>query len=269
MTRRALIVGSFLFLITQHVVAQQDPGYYQPVTKRWVLRSIGGVLGLGIENFGAIDLDGFQKFSRDRLPAPPSDINTYYFGIASSSFGLIMGPRLALARYDGSTVEEKGWLLHAGMNVRLFGLLFYKDYASGDTAYTRTYTYVLSQAEWALGGGRYWRTRADRSFFLAASGLGELAHTYSSGIVINGDLTAEYGGTDTTNNFLSRTAEARAQTFLRLYAAGNAGFRIRQRVDLSAQVQFGTGLMWLHGIEVRPVLSSMVYALSLQWLIRR
>lgn len=180
-----------LLPLTAH--PQADQQYWTPNDQEWVVRSVGGVLGLGVDDHGAMDLNDFAEFSEDPLPRPPGNLGDYYFGINSISVGLMFGPRVAIARLRNGLLEEKGWNVHLGINPRFFYQYYYLDSAAADTLYTTEYLYLMGQVELAIGGGPYWRTKPVRSFYLAGSINGEVGLAPPGLIAVSGTRTASLG----------------------------------------------------------------------------
>ncbi|MCB0795853.1 MAG: hypothetical protein KDB88_14055 [Flavobacteriales bacterium] len=250
--------------------SEMDPSYFQEQeVGPYKLRSIGGVLGVSIDDHGPLGLDDMRKFSRDGFPTVPDDLSKFYFGFNSTSIGLVLGPRVTIARTVDEQPRDRGWNFHLGLMPRLFYLFYYLDEAQGDTLVSTSYLYTLTQMEIAVGAGHFWRAAVTRSFYLQGTLMLEIGNAATSTLNLVGLRELEYAGSTTEQTILDRSYRARGSTYGRVFATAEVGFRIRQKVDLGAHVQFGTGLMYLHGLEVRPVLSSMVYALQMQFLIRR
>ncbi|MBV6403552.1 MAG: hypothetical protein IT228_08825 [Flavobacteriales bacterium] len=257
---------------------------HRPERSPLKLRAIGGTVGITLENHGPMGLDRFMRFARQAPPTLPGKPTDYYFGYSSTAIGGILGPRFALARLrtDGPAARsatdrrgvedrnnEHGWTFHLGLQPRLFHLYFHTDSLLGDTARTVEYLYTLAQTEIAVGGGPYWTLFLSNTLFLRPGLLAELGHAGTGTLTATGTRTDAFGGTTTETTLLDRSVPARACTYLRASACLQAGFRIAKRVDLSARAQWGTGLMWLHGVDLTALRSSTLYALDLAFLIRR
>lgn len=243
--------------------------WHQPVVGPLKLRAIGGIVGITLENHGPMGFDRFAQFTREAPPPLAGKPSDYYFGYSSTAIGGSFGPRFALARLRDGRNGEHGWTLHLALQPRLFNLFFHTDSLLGDTARTVEYIYSISQLEIAVGGGPYWTLFLSNSFFLRPGLLAELGHAGSGSLTATGIRTDEVNGTANETTFLDRSVAVRACTYLRASACLQAGFRVGKRVDLSARGQWGTGLMWLHGVDLTAMRSSTLYALDVAFLIRR
>lgn len=233
------------------------------------MRSVGGFLGVGIDNHGAMDLDDFSRLATEPLPEPPGGVGSYYFGINSSSIGILLGPRITLARERNGLVGENGWNFHFGIDPRFFYQYYYLDSATTDTLFTTEYLYLMGQLEFAFGAGWHWRTRPTRSFYLLGSPLIELGLAPPGILSVTGTRTATVGTWEQSTTLLEERGTSRGSTYLRGFLVGEAGFRIRKRVDLGFRYQLGTGIMWIHGQGAHPILASYAFLLNAQWLMRR
>ncbi|MBL8010112.1 MAG: hypothetical protein JNJ64_05845 [Flavobacteriales bacterium] len=260
-------------LLGQGIAWAQDPAdsayWHQPVKGPLKLRAIGGTLGVTLENHGAMGFDRFVQFTRQTPPSLPGKPSDYYFGYSSTAIGGSFGPRFALARLRDGRNSEHGWTMHLALQPRLFYLFFRTDSLLGDTARTVEYLYTISQLEIAVGGGPYWTLFLSNSFFVRPGLLAELGHAGSGALTAFGQRIDEVNGTATETTILDRSVPVRACTYLRASACLQAGFRIGKRVDLSARGQWGTGLMWLHGVDLTALRSTTLYALDVAFLIRR
>ena len=99
--------------------------------------------------------------------------------------------------------------------------------------------------------------------------LAELGHASGGTLSVQGVATDEVGGFSNERTLVDRSLQGRACTYLRGYLSAQLGVRLGKRTDLSAHVQYGTGFMWLHGVDVRSLMSSTLYALNLQFLVTR
>ncbi len=258
--------------------------WHQPVRGPLKLRAIGGMLGITLENHGPMGLERFLQFARQAPPTLPGRPSDYYFGYSSTAVGGLLGPRAALARLrtegpaprntaDRRGVEDRnnehGWTFHLALQPRLFHLFFHTDSLLGDTARTVEYLYTIAQTEIAVGGGPYWTLFLTNNLFLRPGLLAELGHAGSGTLTATGTRTDAFHGSSTETSILDQSVPVRACTYLRASAALQAGFRIAKRVDLSARAQWGTGLMWLHGVDLTALRSSTLYALDLAFLVRR
>lgn len=266
---KPLLLASTLGAMTP-LCGQTDTALWRdPVKGPYKLRAIGGIAGVTLENHGPMGVERFAQFTRGGLPPVQGDPGDYYFGYTSTAIGGSFGPRLALARLRDGANSEHGWTMHLGVQPRLFFLYLRTDSLLGDTARTVEYLYGMSQMEVAVGGGPYWSLFLSNSFFLRPGLLAELGHAGRGSVSVRGTRTDAVNGTVEVTDLLDRSVAARACTYLRASACLGVGFRIRKRVDLGVRGQWGTGLMWLHGVDVRQVLSTTLYALDLAFLIRR
>ncbi|MBK6541692.1 MAG: hypothetical protein IPG10_10520 [Flavobacteriales bacterium] len=268
MSRRALLN---LFLLLAHLApAQIDTSVFRdPVKGKLKLRAIGGILGLSLENHGAQGVETFQEYAKTQLPLLPGKPSDYYFNYSATAIGFCIGPRFALARTIDGHSGENGWTFHLNLHPRIFYLYLYTDSLLGDTARKVEYLYTMSQTEIAVGGGPYWSLFLGRRAFLRGGLLAELGHASGGTLSVQGVATDEVGGFSNERTLVDRSLQGRACTYLRGYLSAQLGVRLGKRTDLSAQVQYGTGFMWLHGVDVRSLMSSTLYALNLQFLVTR
>lgn len=269
---RHLVLVCFGTLLTGGSWAQSDmdPSYFrEPVMGRYVLRSIGGVFGLTLDNHGPMGLANFERLSRNGLPQVQDDLSTFYFGYSSTALGITLGPRFTVARLRDDQPADRGWTFHVAVQPRLFYLFFYRDEAIGDTTVEKQYLYTVSQMELAVGGGHFWRVALSRAFYVQGSLLAELGFVGSSNLRVDGTAYYQWAGNNWERTLVEWNDRARGGLYGRVFAAAEAGFRIRRRVDLGVAAQFGTGLMYISGVEVHPLLSSRVYLLNMAFLIRR
>jgi len=174
-----------------------------------------------------------------------------------------------LARTIDGNSGENGWTLHLNLHPRIFYLYLHTDSLIGDTTRTIEYLYTMSQTEIAVGGGPYWSLFLGKRAFLRGGLIAELGHASGGTLNVQGIATDKAGNYTRERTLVDRTLEGRACTYLRGYLSAQLGVRLGKRTDLSAQGQYGTGFMWLHGVDVRALMNSTVYALSLQFLITR
>lgn len=260
---------ALLLLLTVRIArAQEDPSYWNE-DDRWVIRSAGGFLGVGLDNHGAMDLEDFSMLSTEPLPEPPGGVGSYYFGINSSSIGILLGPRITLARERNGVVQENGWNFHMGIDPRFFYQYYYLDSATVDTLFTTEYLYLMGQVEFAFGAGRHWRTRPTRSFYLLGSPMLEVGLAPPGIVSVSGTRTATVDTWEQSTTLLDDHGSSRGCTYLRGLLVGEAGFRIRKRVDLGFRFQWGMGMMWVHGQGSLPILAAQQFLIHAQWLVRR
>ena len=266
---RFAFLSLFLLLVCP-VRAQIDTSIFRdPVMGRLKLRAIGGILGLSLENHGAQGVDTFQEYAKTQLPLLPGKPSDYYFNYSATAVGLCIGPRFALARTIDGHSGENGWTFHLNLHPRIFYLYLHTDSLLGDTARKVEYLYTMSQTEIAVGGGPYWSLFLGKRAFLRGGLLAELGHATGGTLNVQGTATDEVGNSTSERTLVDRTLQGRACTYLRGFVSAQIGVRLGKRTDLSARGQFGTGFMWLHGVDVRGLMNSTLYALDMQFLITR
>ncbi|MCB9169687.1 MAG: hypothetical protein H6594_04970 [Flavobacteriales bacterium] len=261
-----------LLLLTRSAIsqAQMDSAYWsEPVRGPMKVRSIGGLLGVVVENHGALGLKDFEGFAAEALPDTPDDLSGFYFGYNSVAFGLELGPRVTAAHLVNGAMSDNAWTFHLAIVPRVFFLFYTRNDRSGDTLMTTDYLYTMSQTELAVGAGHMWTLFLGRHLFLQGGLSAELGNAATSTIQVLGTRTDEVDGQGTDHTFLDESVRGRGTTGLRGSLTASVGLRIGKRVDLGPYAQFGTGLMWVHGDALRTVLNSNLYALQVQFLIRR
>ncbi len=259
-----------LWVLAHAASAQIDTSvFHDPVLGKLKLRAVGGILGISLENHGAQGVETFQEYCKSALPELPGEPSDYYFNYSATALGFCIGPRFALARTVDGRSGENGWTLHLNLQPRLFYLYLYTDSLRGDTARTVEYLYTMSQMEIAVGGGPYWSLFLGNRAFLRGGLIAELGHAMGGTLSIQGVVRDEVGAWSNERTLVDKSLQARACTYLRGFLSAQVGVRLGKRTDLSVQGQFGSGFMWLHGVDVRTLMSSSLYALSLQFLIIR
>ncbi|MCB0791032.1 MAG: hypothetical protein H6595_00595 [Flavobacteriales bacterium] len=270
MAARQLLPAIALLLGGSVTHAQMDSAYWvEPVRGPLKIRSIGGVLGVVIEDHGALGLEDFAGFAAEPLPTTPDDLSDFYFGFNSVALGLELGPRVTAAHSMNGAMSDNAWTFHLALIPRVFFLYFTRNDRSGDTLSTTDYIYTMSQTELAVGAGHIWTLFLGRHLFLQGGLSAELGNAPTATIDVLGTRTDEINGLTTDRTLLEGTVRGRGTTSLRGSLTASVGLRIGRRVDVGPYAQFGTGLMWVHGDALRSVLRSDLYALQVQFLIHR